>query len=85
LAYPPLGDDAVTLDKSEIVRLLWERGGEFEAPPQLVALVAEDAEALRAALADADPGEHWEGRTLAYLAEAFGKQALLEAARRERP
>ncbi|MGD8377212.1 MAG: hypothetical protein PVF68_13845, partial [Acidobacteriota bacterium] len=76
-----LGDHAVQYGQTEIVLLAQEYGREFRAPPEFVALVAGDENALRAALKEAGSGRQFLGRDIAYWAETHGRQALLAAAR----
>ena len=74
------GDHAVQYGQKEVVRFLQELGKPFGARPQFVALVAEDEAALRAALAEADPGEIFNGRTIDYWARQHDKEEMLAAA-----
>ena len=61
-----------------------ELGKPFNARRQFVALMADDEEALRAALENADPNDVFSGRTLDFWAERHGKEKLLAAARANR-
>ena len=75
------GDQAVSRGKADVVRLIREHGGRFEAPPEYVALVLDDEPALAAAL-DAAPAERrWRGQTIDAFAKRLRKTDLLDRAR----
>ena len=80
-ARQTFGDQAVSQRSTAVVRLVQAFGGEFDAPPEFVALVAGDVEALAAALAAAPPERQWRGVRIDHFARHPDAKALLAAAR----
>lgn len=79
-ARQTFGDQAVAEGRTEIVRLIREHGGVFEAPQAFVALAAEDAGLLREALkADGDT-PRFRGMTIERYAERYRKADWLAQA-----
>ncbi|MGD8377601.1 MAG: ankyrin repeat domain-containing protein, partial [Acidobacteriota bacterium] len=72
-----IGDHAVAAGSAEVVKLIQDHGGRFDAPPAFVALAAGDREALTAALPQADPSAQFTGSTLPWFARHIGREDLL--------
>ena len=80
-ARQTFGDQAVSARKRDVVRLVREFGGLFEAPPEFVALAGEDLPALRAVLAERPGDRRWRGMSIDSFARKPAAKALLEQAR----
>jgi len=76
-----LGDHALQHRQPAVMRLVQEFDGPFAAPSEFVALALGDEAALRAALAEAQPGTLFNGRNLEWWAREYGHERLLQEAR----
>jgi len=77
-----LGDLGIKYNRPEVVKLVQEFEGPFDAPPEYIALVLGDPAALAAALAEQEGARNFMHRDLDWWAKELGQEATLERARR---